>query len=155
MVGRGEEEATLLGIEKPLQDRVGHRTRQLEVAALQRGFVKIDQAAREQRVILQVTVETRDAVLVRSLERVAVPQARHHELCAARGGLQVALVTERPKALGQRADHHSVPRGEDLFVARRLDPPLARLEQAAANLADRALHLLRTFLEQPAPRRRR
>src|SRR5438132_11753153 len=101
------------------------------MALVERSLVEIDHRTHNQRVIFQVSVEARDPVLERTLERTAVPELVPHEISSSGRGMQVSLVAQDAITLGEAPYHHPVPGGEDFVVAAGFDPPFASVKQQA------------------------
>ena len=120
----GEVEAAALVLEMREQ-RVDELAREVEVAAAPAALQQLEQAVREERVVVEIRREARAAVLVRRLEAAAAPELGADEIHGARRGVGEVGACERARGAREPRDHQSVPRDEHLLVAARPDALLA------------------------------
>ena len=128
IVGRIEEPTDR--ITKVVKDRVSQRTRGSEVVLLERGFVQRDQSIGKVGVVLEHARLKRPSILPRAAQAAfAIAHAVKQQVGRACAQLRPARLAKGRGRVGERGDHQAVPAGQDLVVARRLRPALARLEQ--------------------------
>src|SRR5690606_8509880 len=112
-----------------LERGLDERDREIEVLAPPAAFEQLDQAVREERVIVEIRREAGAAVLVCREQAIALPHAPADEIRGAGrvdGEVRPAETPSRPR---ERTNREPVPAREDLLVAGRPHAPLASLEQ--------------------------
>ncbi len=96
MIVGGEVEAAALVLEMREQ-RVDELAREVEVAAAPAALQQLEQAVREERVVVEIRREPRAAVLVRGLEAAAAPELGADEIHGARRGFGEVGACERAR----------------------------------------------------------
>ena len=102
MIVRGEKEPALFPIDKAFEDHIGEHPRMREIFWVERRFVDVKHCACQLRVVLEVGIVPRHAVLERALERMAVPHRRHDKVGRALRRFEIPALMQRAIALGER-----------------------------------------------------
>ena len=124
-----------------LEHRVAERDDELEVVRAPPACEQREYAVGEARVVVEIAVEPRPAVLVRGVEPACVPHRAANERHRALGGGDELPIAENASRCRHALDHQPVPRGEDLVVASRADPARAGFEELAQRAVDPFLDL--------------
>ncbi len=130
VVGREEESAALVG--EVREHHLDELAREGEIARAPAGLQQLEQAVRQEHVVIEISGEARAPVLVRGAEAPVAPDLRANEVDGARGRFRQLRPRQPARGTSERAEHEPVPRHEHLLVAPRPNPLLARGEQLRA-----------------------
>lgn len=122
MVGRVEKRLSV-GIGKVVAESFSQLQGGVEVPGIECCLVQFDETVDQAGVVVEISVETGSAVLVRMQQTsLIVSHPVEDELRCGRCGLSVLWLIENTGGLSQSRDHHAVPGHEDLVVAAGSDP---------------------------------
>ncbi len=129
VVGGGEEKAALFGVEELLQQHVRQRDGQIEIGPAPARLQQLQQCVEQQRVVVQVGVQVRVAVLVGRQQPAVAPQVAPDKVQRTLSGVQAIGAIQHPGGAGHALDHQRVPGCQDLLVPPRSHAPLPRRQQ--------------------------
>ena len=135
----GKEEAAPLAVLELLKEHIGKRARKFKVRPRELGLHELEQRSGQERVIVEIGIEVRAAVLVGRKQPAALPHARTNEIERTPGGRDPILATEYPAGVRHAADRKRIPGHQHLVIAARTNAPLARSKELVPRRFDQRL----------------
>ena len=151
VIGGGEIESAAfrIGKERPASPRpescANSRSRSAPTS-----LQELEQRIGEKRVVVEIGMQMRTAVLVGCEQPSLLPQRAVDEIDGGSRGVGEIRTMQHPGGDGESSDHERIPRGQDLFIARRARRATCA-RQAASRAPSRARRrLVRAPLERGA-----
>jgi hypothetical protein len=90
-----------------------------EPPVLKRQFIEREKAVDEIGVVIKVCVEAGATIFIAMEQAIAVPQSCENEIRVGNGNIAIVGAIETCGGLRERAQHQSIPIGQDFFIAAR------------------------------------
>ena len=136
VIGRGEIESSAFAVGEAVQDRLGEAPREFEVAITPASLQQLEQRIGEKRIVVEIGIQMRAAVLVRCEQPPLLPQRAVDEIDGVSRGVGEIRTMQDAGGDRESADHERVPRGQDLFIAAGPDAQRAYGQQLRAGRVD-------------------
>jgi hypothetical protein len=136
VIGGGEIESPAFRIGKAVQDRLGKCPCEFEVAIPPSSLQKLEQRLGKKRVVVEVGIQMRTAVLVGCEQPSLLPQRAVDEIDGVSRGVGEIRTMQDPGGDRESPDHERVPRGQDFFIAAGPDAQRAYGKQLRAGRVD-------------------
>jgi len=105
-------------------------------------FIKIEEPLDEKGIVFRNAFRVTSAILKNPEQSIALLQLIYDERGRFLGSEEVALRTGGLEGFGEARDRQTVPRGQDLFIAVRLGPPLPFGEKSISPFLQKSFELV-------------